>query len=293
MSESTTRSAALPDSDAQDARTRVAERYRLLAEGDRQEAWITLRPEAEVAEELEAVLARVGAGEQLPLAGLLFAVKNNIDVAGIDTTAACPAFAYAPEEDATTVARLRAAGAVVLGATNLDQFATGLVGSRSPYGAVRHAVHPEAHLRRVQQRIRCRRGARRGRLRPRHRHGGVRAGARRVPWPVRREADQGLGSGRRRGARLPQPGRGDGDGARPRPRAAGDARDGGRRPTRSAVPGGAGRARSRAARLSAPRFPSALRCPSALSSLRARLQPTRSLSLSKGASTTAAPNRAP
>ncbi len=143
MSESTTGSAALPDSDAQDARTRVAERYRLLAEGDRQEAWITLRPEAEVAEELEAVLMRVGAGEQLPLAGLLFAVKNNIDVAGIDTTAACPAFAYAPDEDATTVARLRAAGAVVLGATNLDQFATGLVGSRSPYGAVRHAVHPE------------------------------------------------------------------------------------------------------------------------------------------------------
>ena len=96
-----------------------------------------------MAEERASVLARAAAGEALPLAGLLFAVKNNIDVAGIDTTAACPAFAYAPDEDATTVARLRAAGAVVLGATNLDQFATGLVGARSPYGAVRHAVHPE------------------------------------------------------------------------------------------------------------------------------------------------------
>jgi len=61
-------------------------------------------------------------------------VKDNIDVAGLPTTAACPAFAYSPAHDATSVARLRAAGAVIIGKTNLDQFATGLVGVRSPYG---------------------------------------------------------------------------------------------------------------------------------------------------------------
>ncbi len=73
----------------------------------------------------------------LPLWGIPFAVKDNIDVAGFDTTAACPAFAYRAAKDATVVARLRAAGALVLGKTNLDQFATGLNGSRSPYGAPR------------------------------------------------------------------------------------------------------------------------------------------------------------
>ena len=118
----------------------VAERYARTE--SRPEAWITLRPQQEVAEELAAILARAGSGEQLPLAGYLFAVKGNIDVAGIDTTAACPAFAYRPDSDATTVAQLRAAGAVVLGSANLDQFATGLVGVRSPYGAVRHASDP-------------------------------------------------------------------------------------------------------------------------------------------------------
>lgn len=73
----------------------------------------------------------------LPLWGIPFAVKDNIDVAGLPTTAACPAFAYDPARDATVVARLRAAGAIVIGKTNLDQFATGLNGTRSPYGAPR------------------------------------------------------------------------------------------------------------------------------------------------------------
>src|SRR5207237_689781 len=73
----------------------------------------------------------------LPLWGVPFAVKDNIDVAGLPTTAACPAFAYAPEADATVVSRLKAAGALVTGKTNLDQFATGLNGTRSPYGAPR------------------------------------------------------------------------------------------------------------------------------------------------------------
>jgi allophanate hydrolase len=73
----------------------------------------------------------------LPLWGIPFAVKDNIDVAGVDTTAACPAFAYRARKDATVVARLKAAGALVVGKTNLDQFATGLSGTRSPYGAPR------------------------------------------------------------------------------------------------------------------------------------------------------------
>jgi allophanate hydrolase len=98
-------------------------------------AWIE-RPAAEaVLARAREVDARVAAGEVLPLAGVPFAVKDNIDVAGVPTTAACPAFAYRPEVSATVVARLEAAGAIMMGKTNLDQFATGLVGARSPYGA--------------------------------------------------------------------------------------------------------------------------------------------------------------
>lgn len=78
-----------------------------------------------------------------PLWGVPFAVKDNIDVAGLPTTAACPAYAYVPDSDAFIVARLRAAGALCLGKTNLDQFATGLVGVRSPYGVPRNALDPE------------------------------------------------------------------------------------------------------------------------------------------------------
>lgn len=90
----------------------------------------------------EHLLARAAAleaeGQQdRPLWGLPVAVKDNIDVAGLPTTAACPAFAYTPATDATSVARLLAAGAIVMGKTNLDQFATGLVGVRSPYGVPR------------------------------------------------------------------------------------------------------------------------------------------------------------
>jgi allophanate hydrolase len=75
--------------------------------------------------------------EALPLWGVPFAVKDNIDAAGLPTTAACPAFAYDAELDAPVVARLKAAGALLVGKTNLDQFATGLNGTRSPYGAPR------------------------------------------------------------------------------------------------------------------------------------------------------------
>lgn len=122
---------------------RVRAAYVRLREVDRPEIWISLRPEADVVAEAEAVDARDAAGERLPLAGVVAAVKDNIDVAGLETTAGSRTFAYAPDADAPAVARLRASGVVVLGKTNLDQFATGLVGTRSPFGAVRNAWDPE------------------------------------------------------------------------------------------------------------------------------------------------------
>lgn len=98
--------------------------------------FIALREEADALAEAKALAARDPS--QLPLYGVPVAVKDNIDVAGLPTTAACPAYSYRPERDATAVARLRAAGAIVIGKTNLDQFATGLVGVRSPYGVPRN-----------------------------------------------------------------------------------------------------------------------------------------------------------
>ncbi|WP_285243241.1 allophanate hydrolase [Pseudarthrobacter sp. fls2-241-R2A-127] len=126
------------------AATRRAEAaFAAIEAVDRPEIWITLRSRGDVLAEAASIDAAVARGADLPLAGLLLAVKNNVDVAGIPTTAACPGFAYVPEQDAEAVARLRAAGALVLGATNLDQFATGLVGTRSPYGAVRDSRRPD------------------------------------------------------------------------------------------------------------------------------------------------------
>ncbi|MFF7973101.1 allophanate hydrolase [Streptomyces sp. NPDC007905] len=122
--------------------SRVRAAYARIEAVDRPELWIGLRPREDVEAEARTVDERVAAGERLPLAGRLLAVKGNIDVRGLPTTAGCPAYAYAPAADAPVVARLRAAGAVVLGTTNLDQFATGLVGTRSPYGAVRSAHDP-------------------------------------------------------------------------------------------------------------------------------------------------------
>lgn len=78
-----------------------------------------------------------------PLQGLTYAIKDNIDYAGVPTTAGCPEFAYTPERHARVVAKLQQAGAVARGKTNLDQFATGLVGTRSPYGACSSIFHPE------------------------------------------------------------------------------------------------------------------------------------------------------
>jgi len=98
--------------------------------------FIALREEAEVLAEAAALVR--DSDRTLPLYGIPIAVKDNIDVKGLPTTAACPAFGYRPAKDATAVARLRRAGALILGKTNLDQFATGLVGVRTPYGIGRN-----------------------------------------------------------------------------------------------------------------------------------------------------------
>lgn len=100
-------------------------------------AWISLATEAQLEAQLTLLAQRDPAA--CPLYGVPFAVKDNIDVAGWTTTAACPEFAHVAADTAHVVAALQQAGAVLLGKTNLDQFATGLVGTRSPYGAVPNA----------------------------------------------------------------------------------------------------------------------------------------------------------
>lgn len=115
---------------------RVDAFYEALVQVDRPEVWIDVADREAVSAEFDAAHG--------PLAGLLLAVKNNVDVEGYPTTAACPDFATSPAaDDAQVVARLRAAGATVVGTTNMDQFATGLVGQRSPYGGVRNAHRHE------------------------------------------------------------------------------------------------------------------------------------------------------
>src|ERR1700722_3707988 len=107
---------------------------RIAARGE-DRVWISLVPS-------EQALARArelaDGPKDLPLYGIPFAVKDNIDVAGIETTAGGPAFAYTPEKSAVVVDKLLRAGAILIGKTNLDQFATGLVGVRSPYGVPRN-----------------------------------------------------------------------------------------------------------------------------------------------------------
>lgn len=99
------------------------------------QAFISRVPYYELLSQAESIDERIKNGEHLPLAGVIFAVKDNIDVKGLPTTAACPEFAYEPTENAFVVQNLLDAGALCIGKTNLDQFATGLVGVRSPYGA--------------------------------------------------------------------------------------------------------------------------------------------------------------
>ncbi|MDP4301876.1 allophanate hydrolase [Leptothrix discophora] len=104
-------------------------------------AWISRVPPETLRARARALMARDPA--TLPLWGVPFAVKDNIDVEGLPTTAGCPAYAYEPARSATVVQRLVDAGALVVGKTNLDQFATGLNGTRSPYGACRNAFDPD------------------------------------------------------------------------------------------------------------------------------------------------------
>ena len=113
---------------------------RIAAAGD-DKVWISRVPDAALRAQAEE-LDRKG-HEYLPLFGTPFAVKDNIDVAGLATTAACPGFSYEPTESAEVVKRLVAAGAIVIGKTNLDQFATGLVGVRSPYGVPRNPFNAD------------------------------------------------------------------------------------------------------------------------------------------------------
>ena len=119
----------------------IEETYARIEKHNDPALFIAIRPKSEalaIAERMQA-----SGPEGKPLYGVPFAVKDNIDVAGLPTTAACPAFAYQPEKSAFVVERLERAGAIVIGKTNLDQFATGLVGVRSPYGVPRNALRAD------------------------------------------------------------------------------------------------------------------------------------------------------
>ena len=165
--------------------------------------WITLsREEAAVARARKLAHRRRG-----PLYGIPFAVKDNIDVAGLPTTCACPEFAYVPERRADGRRALEQAGAILIGKTNLDQFATGLNGTRSPYGVPRQRVRRRLHFRRLElevRRSRSRRGLCRFAL------GTDTAGSGRVPAAfnniVGLKPTKGADQHARRGACLPDAG---------------------------------------------------------------------------------------
>ena len=110
----------------------VREVHRRIRERGERPVWIHVIPEDEAISRAESLGAF---REDLPLFGVPFAIKDNIDLAGVPTTAGCPEYAYTPAKSASVVARLIGAGAIPIGKTNLDQFATGLVGTRSPYGS--------------------------------------------------------------------------------------------------------------------------------------------------------------
>ena len=122
-------------------RDTVARTFARIRQVDDPAIFISLREEGAVLADARELLAGKNSG--LPLYGVPVAIKDNIDVAGLPTTAACPAYAYTPGRDATVVERLRAAGALIVGKTNLDQFATGLVGTRSPHGMPRNPLRSD------------------------------------------------------------------------------------------------------------------------------------------------------
>lgn len=129
-----------PGAGAADAVERAYERESAAAGNP---VWIHRVDRATAVARARDAARRVREGAVLPLAGLPFAVKDNIDVAGLPTTAACPAFSFVPPRSATAVQKLLDAGAVCVGKTNMDQFATGLSGARSPYGTCRNSVNPD------------------------------------------------------------------------------------------------------------------------------------------------------
>lgn len=115
--------------------------YERIERDRRRNCWIYVRPIEEALAEADALVQRAEKGEVLPLLGVPFGVKDNIDVEDMPTTAACPSFEYVAAQSARCVERLTAAGAICLGKTNLDQFATGLSGTRSPYGTCSSAAN--------------------------------------------------------------------------------------------------------------------------------------------------------
>lgn len=119
----------------------TVERVYERIDGDETNAWISLRAKEDVLADANSLRSPA----EQPLYGVPFAVKDNIDVAGETTTAGCPAYGYEPEASATVVEELIDAGALLIGKTNMDQFASGLVGTRSPYGACRN-VHNEEYI---------------------------------------------------------------------------------------------------------------------------------------------------
>jgi len=119
----------------------MVERVLAAIGDDPHTAWIHRVDAASLRTQAQALIDRGPLG--LPLWGIPFAIKDNIDLAGVPTTAGCPDYAYTPERSATVVQRLLDAGAIAIGKTNLDQFATGLNGTRSPYGACRNAFNPD------------------------------------------------------------------------------------------------------------------------------------------------------
>jgi allophanate hydrolase len=121
----------------------LADVYGRIEKSLSRNVWIERVPFQDAQRALASAALRVKKGENLPLFAIPFAVKDNIDVEGLPTTAGCPEFRYLPEKSAPVVERLVAAGAVLVGKTNLDQFATGLVGTRSPYGACSSAFNED------------------------------------------------------------------------------------------------------------------------------------------------------
>ena len=182
----------------------VARSYQRIRDHNDPAVFISLRDEKDALAEAEALASKDP--DALPLLGVPVAVKDNIDAQGMPTTAACPAFSYMPAQDSTAVARLRAAGAIIIGKTNLDQFATGLVGVRSPYGIPVNPVRADLDSGRIEFGIGGRGFRRTGAAGARHRYGRKRPRAGDAQQHRRTEAEPRADFERRAGAGMPDAG---------------------------------------------------------------------------------------